>query len=74
VIRNQIESIRAQAAGGKAGDAAYGPGVVAQADANGGGGADSAAVMNQLEKLERRLDEMNERLAKIEEQVGSPKK
>ena len=74
VIKNQIESIRAQAAGGKAGDAAYGPGVVAQADANGGGGADSAAVMNQLEKLERRLDEMNERLAKIEEQVGSPKK
>ena len=73
VIKNQIESIRAQVAGGKAGETAYGPGVAA-ADLNGGVGADSAALMNQLEKLERRLDEMNERLAKIEGEIASPKK
>jgi aminopeptidase N len=71
VTKNQIESIRAQAAGGKAAESAYGPGV---GDANVAGGADNSALMNQLEKLERRLDEMNERLAKIEEQVALPKK
>jgi aminopeptidase N len=73
VTKNQIESIRAQVAGGKAADSPYGPGA-AQADANGGAGGDNAALMDQLEKLERRLDEMNERLAKIEEQVAAPKK
>jgi aminopeptidase N len=73
VIKNQIESIRAQVAGGKAAESAYGPGVPA-ADLNGGVGADSAALMNQLEKLERRLDEMNERLAKIEGEVAAAKK
>jgi len=71
ITKNQIESIRAQVAGGKPTESAYGPG---GADANAGGGGDNAALMNQLEKLERRLDEMDERLAKIEEQVASPKK
>jgi len=71
VTKNQIESIRAQVAGGKPAEPAYGP---AAQDSNAVGGADNAALMNQLEKLERRLDEMNERLAKIEEQVAAPKK
>jgi len=71
ITKNQIESIRAQVAGGKPTESAYGPG---GADANAGGGGDNAALMNQLEKLERRLDEMDERLAKIEKQVASPKK
>ncbi len=73
ITKNQIESIRAQVAGGKPTESPYGLGA-AQAGANGEAGGDNAALMNQLEKLERRLDEMNERLAKIEEQVAAPKK
>jgi hypothetical protein len=71
ITKGQIEAIRAQAAGSKAGESAYG-GVGAPAEA--GAGADNAEVLKALEKLERRLDEMNERLGKIEEQVSTTKK
>jgi|HubBroStandDraft_6_1064221.scaffolds.fasta_scaffold00527_4 aminopeptidase N len=72
VAKSQIQSIRAQAVGGKAAESPYGPGAASQA--SGGEGADNAALMEQLEKLTRRLDEMNERLAKIEEQMAGAKK
>ena len=71
VAKSQIESIRAQMAGGKAADSPYGMGA---SQVSGGEGADNAALMEQLEKLTRRLDEMNERLAKIEEQMAGAKK
>ncbi len=73
ITKGQIEAIRAQAAGNKAGEAAYGGGG-GPADVAAGAGADNAEVMKALEKLERRLDEMNERLGKIEERVSTTKK
>jgi HEAT repeats/PBS lyase HEAT-like repeat len=73
ITKGQIEAIRAQVAGAKPGDGAYG-GAGAAADSNAGAGADTAEMLKELEKVERQLDEMNQRLEKIEEQVSTNKK
>jgi aminopeptidase N len=71
ITKGQIEAIRAQAAGKQPGESEHGGMGAAMGDAT---ATDNAAVMSELEKLARRLDEMNERLEKIEEQVSTTKK
>ena len=73
VTKGQIEALRAQAAGNKPGNFPYG-GTESAADASAGANSDSAAVMRELERVGRRLDEMNDRLEKIEEQISTTKK
>ncbi len=71
ITKGQIEALRAQAAGEKGGESArHGPGEPAEASE----GGDNAAMMKELEKMERRLDEMNGRLEKIEEEIKGTKK
>jgi aminopeptidase N len=71
ITKGQIEAIRAQAAGKQPGESERGGMAAAMGDAT---ATDNAAVMSELEKLARRLDEMNQRLEKIEEQVSTTKK
>lgn len=73
VTKGQIEALRAQSAGNEPGNFPYG-GTEPAADALAGANSESAAVVRELERVERRLDEMNDRLEKIEEQISTTKK
>jgi len=70
ITNRQIESLRAQAAGEKSGESAHRGGAAREAAA----ASDNAAILDELEKLEKRFDEMNARLEKIEEEMRADKK
>jgi aminopeptidase N len=73
-IKAQISALKAQAAGKQPG-AATGALQGEEAGQAGSGTASAAeAVLDALKNLQRQIEEMNARLAKIESQLGTPKK